>query len=89
MILTTPFGKKEGCGLRQIATTGGSAGSTLFHLNTTSIHTCRTSLNSNKARSENILNIGGGFHQGNSHAFFSTFDTLLDSNSTKFYKGGN
>jgi len=49
MILTTPFGKKEGCD----ATTnsynkGGSAGSSLFHLKTTSIHTCRTSSNSTK-----------------------------------------
>jgi len=84
-----PLGKEKEMTTTNSYNKGGSAGSALFHLNTKSIHTCRTSLNSNKARSENILNIGSVFHQGKSHAFLSTFDTLLDSNSTKFYKGGN
>lgn len=76
MILTTPFGKKEGCAAmtKPVMTyNGGSAGFLQ------SIHPCRASLNSNKARIGNILNTNNRVLI----TYSPVFDTLLDSNLTK------
>lgn len=94
MILTTPFGKEEGCD----ATTecdykGGSAGFTLsnkFSPQYKIYSSCRTSLTLRQARPQNKLNMCSGFNwRSNTTLFFSAFDTCLNQTQLNFIKGGN
>jgi hypothetical protein len=69
MILTTPFGKKEGCDYDQQLLQGGIAGfSPKLSPLTKSIHSCNTSLILRQARPQNIKICAAGF-ENHSPAF--------------------
>ena len=92
MIFTTLSGKKSVfhtldrmCNDNQVTTQkGGSVGFSTIVQSPQSIHSCRTSLNSNKVRIGNILNTNNRFLITNS----PVFDTLLDSQKRKVFKQG-
>ena len=89
MILTTPFGKKEGCDLddKQVMTKGGIAGS-FYKLSLTSFQACNTSLILRQARRRNMLNTPSGFVFGSPIFKHSpTFDTCLNQTQLNWNGG--